>query len=738
MKEVLKNRQKSIVFCLSSILICSLVFHFTTMKNILFKVYKWQMVQPETINGLIEIILVCLVLGGSVFLLNNKWTTNLAVLTSGVFLYLHGVLLPAIVCIIYFEVIMSVGRFTMTMVIKTKKYKDEYLTFFLIGFLIWSLVAIICSLFGFGSFNDLRIMTLILALISFIKGFNTPFVIYVFKKYSMLTTSEKLPASFLLLLILIQFAKSNTLLVYEFDSVWYGLRPEAVLVGENSFYDNLGLISYVHLYPKLLELFMIPLSNLGSYSYNISVNVMFFLLLIYLLTALFKELSSSKFVSLFYTAVIVSIPVVSNMASTSKTDIFSTFIFILGVYYIWKWVAGYKRIDDIGLNNNLWFAAISFVLSLGGKPTNMLYVPFVLVGLALYLFINKKDAKNLLRIKSFNLNLLLLFIFSVFVFFGICYRTYGITGVPIYPTFGNIWSMLGFEVKYPFILKNVGDIPTDSIHVADVLSRWFHLFFDPQIYGHVIMLWIGNIGLLLIVLFILLHVFKLKVIKRNSFLLIVFPICLVGIYYATILPNGGDSNFYLIPLVLGLVGLLRHTKFLLFEYKKILFITLALFIPLQSYIMFISHPSWSYGMSSININAQSINNTKQMKDKLFEYHGLTEIENYLKNSGNIEKCIGFGDDYLLNQLSCRMETINASANDYLGNSKLFSDPESFREFISWSKVKYLIIPNSEEPKDQPIFNLLNDIRKPSLKLGKVISGTKYDLIIIDPQIILNE
>ncbi|SMG46622.1 hypothetical protein [Paenibacillus aquistagni] len=724
MNDILKKEKKAIIFVLLATLFLSLVFQYSAIKNIIFKVYKWQIVQPETVNGIFEMSLISAAFVVLAIFAKKSWCTAGITIISVIFLYLHGVLPAVILGLLYFEAIISLGRFSLNLRNK-KERNDKYLEFFLIGFLIWCFVSIVCSLLGKGSFNDLRIVTVLLFLLSFVNGFNMPFFIHLLKKFTQFNRWEKIPSLFLLTLILIQSGKANTLLAYEFDSIWYGLRPEAVLVGNESFYDNLGMVSYVHLYPKLFELFLIPLSNLGSYSYIIIINVIFYALLIYMMILMFRKLNQKTFISLFYTSLIATIPVVSNMASTAKTDMFSTFMIILSVYFFWNWIV------FLGENGNrdsslFWFSIISMVLSLGGKPTNILYVPFVVLGLLVYMLLNKSifQLKGILKTKQYATRYTILFTLSILVLAGVYYRTYKIVGVPIYPTFGNIWEILGFRVQYPYALKNVGETAV-SLDVNGFFSRWFHLLFDPQPYGHVIMLWIGNLLFFLILSLGLLCLIETKVELRKDILVLITPLCLVGGFYATVLPNGGDSNFYLVPLILGTVGVIHHLTPYLFRIKKILFISLVLFIPVQTLLMFVSHPSWSYGMSPIKIVGE--NNTERSKSNLFEYNGIAKIEGYLKNSGSMDKCIGLGDDYLLNQLSCRMETVNASASDYLGNSQLFSSVEELKKFIEWSNTKYIIIPNSIPNENQSIYIILKELHS----MGYIVADSKYDLIVLD-------
>lgn len=530
---------------------------------------------------------------------------------------------------------------------------------------------------------------------------------------------------------MIQFGKTNTLIAYEYDSVWYGLRPEAVLVGDNSFFDNLGYLSFVHVYPKLFELFIIPLSNLGNYSYILSVNVIFFILIIYIIYSKLRELELNKFQSLFFTSIISCLPALSNMASTAKTDLFSTALILLGSLYIWRWINSLKM-DNGAKHLYFWVSLISFVLSLGGKSTSMLYTPLIIFGVIIYFIANRSlfGLKKVLNGIGFKWNFMLLFSISVIVFLGICYRTYRITGVPMYPIVGSLWKSLGFEVKYPFITKNIGDTSASaSFKLTDIMDRWYHMFFDPQPFAHVIMLWTGNVILLLIFLFLIFNAFNIKRISKEDFLLLIFPVFLAWLYYGTTMPNGGDGNVYQIPLILAMIVLFKYIS-TVFQLRKVLFFSLLLFLPMQFMTMFVSHPSWSYGLPPLQLPI-SENNTQKYKSNLFEYNGLSNIENYLRKSESMERCLGLGDDIVLNQLSCRMETVNTSASDYLGNSQVFSSMDSLVEYLKWNHTQYIIMPKSSSGDWSFVYELLNQIRNAS-GIDLIVHDSKYDLIEIDP------
>lgn len=727
LKKKLTLSYSDIFFFFVFVLI-AVVFQIVPAFNIGYGVYKWHFEQPETTQGGLEILVILLLLCLSAVLFKRKNYIIIYSLISLFYLRNHQVLEAFVLAIIYFEIIISIGRMVLVFRKETPSEVEsviEKILYFIVGLTIWAFFAILFSLFGHGNFNDLRILTGVLFIVSLFMnlryGYSKPMILTISQSIMKLNRIEKIILSIITTIVLVELAKSNT--AFDYDSIWYGLRPEKVLIGDNSFFDNLGLVDFVYYYPKLFELFCLPISNLGEFSFIYSVNILLFCFIILVIYRFSLLLGADKKQAMFTSLIISSLPVLANMSSTAKTDIFTTFLLVLGAFCLFSWIVNKQsKLIPYGL--------IALTLSLGGKLTSFVYIPFILLGLILVLLYKKYSGENIdysfkKEITKKSPTLYLLLTTAILVAIGIFYRTYELTGFPIYPAFGRIWSFFGFESVYPMENKGLGET-YEIVGLVAFLKRWYLLFFDPKTFGHVIMLWVGNIsGYLLIIIMISIIAKKISVNKQLESVLMLLPICLIGIFFGSFFPNGGDANYYLPSLILGLILLVNIAFNITTLPKVMIYLALILFLPLQLSIMFVSHPSWSWGTSKFSIElTNQVNNTKLFKDNTFKFQGLYEIEQYLKDSNSLDRCIGFGNEQLLNLLSCRFEDIPHLASSHLGNQKLVESEKAFNDYLDWSKVRYIIMPKDKIEGFPYVQSVINNYEKDP-KVVKVLSNKFY-------------
>ncbi|WP_091013135.1 MULTISPECIES: hypothetical protein [Paenibacillus] len=721
---------KSKFFWLSFVLIvASLVFNIASVKNILINVYKWHAIQPETVQGGIELIFFFLVI--YFFILKFKerlYLKYVPLVVIAVYLQLHQVLLPAILAVIYFEIIISLGFFIMSF--SKLRYKVRslklYLVAFLIGFVCWSLMALILSGLGFGTINDLRLLTLFLAVFGLIK-WNTPMFVYIYKQGLSFNRIIMTGFTFVIILLMTQFAKTNRALDY--DSIWYGLRPEEVLVGKHSFFDNLGLTMVVHYYPKLFELFALPLSGLGDFSFILSINIMLYALLLLVVFKFTKDITNNNNFSCLATVALGSIPAISNMASTAKTDMFSSLFILAAAYSLWLW---YKE-------RSTWAFLIAISLSLisfGGKITSLMYIPLLFLGYGMAYLINRRgDTGRRFFEKTENTKkAIFLLISSICVFLGITFRTYELTGYPFYPIMKNFWSRLGFEGKYPFTDNSQDFILSDQ---KNFLNHWYKILFDPAGYNHYIMVWPSNIYLffwIFSIVFIIL--FRKKLTKNSYFLLIAFlPTFISAVYNIMSFPQGGDGNYYIPVILFSGISFIALIANLDINLKKVVVFCLLLFIPVQSYIMLVSHFSWSWGTSKFSTNLLKTNfETNENKLQLFQNEGVLEIEKELRFRGNNNNCIGLlqydGQEQTLNQLSCRYEDIPHMSSRY-GNLNLFNSVDNFKKYLLWANVKFIIMPKIDTEGYEQVKSVIDELE--SKGNARRIDSTNFYMIEINQE-----
>ena len=87
-------------------------------KNILVDVYKWQLVQRESVEGGIAIIVVLMMILLVNFLKRTRIRILLIAIISLLYLFSTNLFLPVVVGVIYFEMIISIGIFIKAIVSK--------------------------------------------------------------------------------------------------------------------------------------------------------------------------------------------------------------------------------------------------------------------------------------------------------------------------------------------------------------------------------------------------------------------------------------------------------------------------------------------------------------------------------------------------------------------------------------------------------------------------------------------
>ena len=737
MADLAKKLFNNIYFLVIGI-IC-IISNLATIKYIILGVYGWHSVQPETVQGGLELLTVffifCFIL---IYLKKKQVLLFLAI--AAFYLQRNQVLLPVITALLYFEIIILIGRrvsenkiFKCFSEINTIFY---YLKNFFIGFIVWCLGALVLSYMGYGTFVELQIMTIVFMFIS-IQKFNGPkstLTVSLLKKILVSGKGFKLGFSFVSTIMLMQFAKTNRAIDY--DSIWYGLRPEWVLLGNHSFFDSNGLVEFVHYYPKLFELFTVPLSTFGDYSFISSINVMFFGLLILLVYMFTVKLIDNKKYSIIFIVILSCTPAIANMASTAKMDLFTAFFILFGTFFFWCFYE-YKHISLFLL------ACSSFLIAMGGKITSLMFVPLVILGFICFFmlkwFNNKENpfSSASFTVKQLKLNLSLsvcALLSSFFIFFSVCYRTYRLTGHPFYPFLGSLWEHLGFKIKYPF-LSNGEDL--GLIEEKNWFIHWAKIIFNPNGYVHYIMVWPGNVYLILIISSWLILVFysydKNMNKKALKLFFIMLPVFLSTIYCITTFPKGGDGNYYIISIIFSVLAFIPIFNLTNKNLQKYILICLLLYVPIQSFVTLVSHFSWSWGTSKFELSLTNTNfDTENYNADNFKKIGVEKIANYIKENGGKENCIGLldkdGQEFTLNQLSCKFEDIQHMASIH-GNPALFRTKESFLQYLSWANVRYIIVSKKEVTDFIEVKKVISDLDEKHARIK--IDDVNFYLIDLD-------
>lgn len=689
---------KKKVYNLGIVLLASLLVIFP-FYNILIKVYNWHIKQIQFWQGGLEVLIFIIV----TYVLSIKYKNkNLSIVLffGSVYLSLNGVIIPFILAYIFFEIIFYIGN---TFIFDAKLYKGGVNTGFISGISIWGSFAIICSLLGHGKINDLRIMTLVLLLLSILlnkRNSNRTLYSYFssFIKNSYDDKSVLFLRYFLIFFVLCLVAKTNS--AQDYDSLWYGLRPEYVLV-KDSFYDYLGYSSFVYYYPKLVELLFLPLSGLNDYSFIITGNI--FVLILFIIefynTVRIQYKLTEKF-NLLFTILVFSIPAIANISVTAKPD-------IMGAFFTFCVFSNFILFLKTNCLNNLIFSILSLALLTGTKETYLLWggILFICICIILVFYCRKRKllSHKILKIRNINKNCIIILGLGIFFVLGVHYRTLKLTGYPLYPILIDFFNKLGFKSVYPAkeVSSNMFKNFSDILNLNYIFERLYQFIFNPGKLGKVIMLWTSNLLVLLSI--ISLTIFKRELKKDNivnnfmNISLVTFFIFLI--IFILLIPDP-DGNYYILPIIVItfiLFGKIVDSNWF-FTSKSIITLVFTMFIFLHIPIMFVSHPSWAVGTKGFDFQIIKSNfETSEKNKNANKYNGYFQIAEYLSNNYKEKRIISSHSGYTrIGRLDTGLETFYEISSGHFSNPNTVNSYENFVKYIKHAKIEGFLLLKEDE------------------------------------------
>lgn len=685
--------------------------------------YKWQVTQPEFIQGGIEVLIFTLLMLLTLKGLSGKKAEMLLVL-GAIYLSLNGVIIPFVVDYLYFEILIYIGATINSLKSNTKCLHRNLIENFISGISVWGAGAVICSLMNYGTINDLRIYTFFLFILCLYlsreKNYENLYQKFVEQtgKYGN-GLFQAIGFSLLCMIVLMLFAKTNSAIDY--DSLWYGLRPEKVLVGKNSFYDYLGFGASVYYYPKLMELLYLPISNLGDYSFLQGANIFVFIFIIVEIVTFIDRMYDkyqTKF-SLFFALVLVSIPALGNTAATAKPDILGMFFVLVALEYLYVY---FKTRSG----KKLAFGMLALLFCTGTKITYFLWGGIAFLITVLFLCINRKKIFYKDLIISDKINIVL----GCICILGVHYRTYKLTGYLIYPLLTSVFDKLGMHAKNFISIKRVGP-RTENVTWQLILERIYNFIFDPNPLGHVIMLWTSSVVFFVIVLYVLrlkknfLNIRKEGIESKYAITMTVVYIG-VMLYYMCLMPIP-DGNYFILPIVFVSIclgkyicpkgettGGVKHTSNL----------CILLFLLLHLPILFVSHSSWQYGTRAFDSELIVDNfETKTKNENAFLYNGVSQITKYVSTFENTpeERFLSSASATAVHfRFPCAVEGGSELESTLLSGEKIMGSYKDFVKYVDEIDIKGFILFNDDVSKYADYVKQYTNEHQ----MTKVISDTK--------------
>lgn len=672
--KTIKN--KTILVYIASI-ITFLVLLMIPSLNILLGTYKWAMKQKAFWQGGVELIIfisLCCIIN----FVSKQSNKKIILIIGAIYLVLNGVIIPVVVDAIYLDVIFFIGS-----TLRGIKKKDNNLLFdFIMGVSVWGAGAIVCSLLGKGTVNDLCVFTLICFIVClFICHNYKSSVLEITGKLIEDTTNKTSYVGILTLFVLLMlFAKTNS--AFEYDSLWYGLRSDYVLIGNNSFYDNLGFAAFVYYYPKLAEFIMIPLNKFGDFSFITCVGVWILAMVLYLVKCTImvvkKELEHLADVLVLIFSLI---PAIANISNTAKPDIWGFFFVLLAVFCFYIY-------DENKNKDFISYGFVALALCTGTKLTYILWggIPFILW---LVLYVIKKRPLN--DIVYSLMNNIILCVSSLFFVFGIHLRTYILTGYPIYPLALSVWEKIGFRPKEYKLYSDIQVGLLSDLSISELTKRVYQFIFNPTDLGHVIMLWTTNISFLFMFMWI---IFKKKKKAHIYSALLCIVYFIFEWYYKLFMPVP-DGNYFILPIVFVSVYFFINIDFDNMLSKRVYYLMAFIFVLTTTPITLVSHPSWAYGTKAFSNDVIPTNfDTENMRVQATAYRGVGRIDDYVKNYSKTDRVIVGGNSQLAEYwIHASSEGMDALYSQTLSNMNLVNDYNYFCDYINDINLKAFILFN---------------------------------------------
>ncbi|HJT98620.1 MAG TPA: hypothetical protein VJ696_09930, partial [Rhodanobacteraceae bacterium] len=448
--------------------------------------FDWHIRLDRTWQGGIEAIaLIALVAAG---LRRNSMPALLLLVALPAVFYLrrHAVDLPFVVDAFYVEAIFAIGALGRRCCgADPAREGDDFVRDFVLGLGVWSIAAWTVSAFGLGSVIDLRWLTLVLAAIAFAARPRLA-TVELWRQLRAGTPATRLIDGALLGWGLVLYARAG--IAHGFDSLWYALRPEIVLVADGSAFRSLGLVVPVYYFPKLYELFLAPLAALENPTVMIGVGLWLLLMIGIVCARLLGELGVSPVMRRLGVALCVTLPAIANIASVeAKPDTLALLLVLMALLEAMRFARNGESAHLHG------FAAYA-LLATQAKLTAIPYVGMLALALATVVWQKRVDLSRCGDRRAIALARVTLACTAATAAF-VTARTWILTGVP---TIGPdplvaLWRAFGMTMTPP-----TGTLRwTWPQTWGDVPMLFVDELFRPQRLPHIVITWLGNAWLLL-------------------------------------------------------------------------------------------------------------------------------------------------------------------------------------------------------------------------------------------------
>lgn len=655
--------------------------------------FDWAISQPQSWQGGAE---AALLLAGLALLQRVsavRWRLLGTLLLAEFYLRRHAVDAPALLCVLYLEFTLALGAAVMRLCGGGRpRQGEDYLRAFVLGVSAWSMLAWLASALGWGTPVALRLVTLaMLPLACWARA--RPLSLHLLQRSRAWSLRDRVLLALLAGWVLVLFARANY--VFSFDGLWYGFRPEYVLTADGSVFAPLGLVSPVHYFPKLYEVYLLPLSGLGDASV---VSGMTILLLVLTALAGVRLLArcgvTSTTAQLLLAALVFTLPAIANPALEPKPDIACALFLLLAWLFAGDWLKS-RRFEHAA-----WFLAAA-MLAGSSKLIAVPYLGLLVIGIALTAMTLRSGPSDATAAPAQNRLAIAALLLALTVAAFVAARTWLLAGVPTVgpdPLY-KIWTLFGMALREPAGTLTWA-MPQDWATVPGLVVDWL---LRPERMEHIAISWTGNVWLWLPLAALLLRARAVAADGATTthrrlawFLILAGIVIAVGWSHHT---RGSDGNYFIAALVPALVlcvafawRQLHHEP----QSRRFWLAGALLFCGFQAAYAFIS-ASWTPGTRAFDLVLdRSPRDARKIAEGILAHAGLAEIGAWLRAQPGVARVVGCAPFDAATRLPARFEDFPTMAQS---RPEYVADLDAALRYMRRFSIRYLLLPKPTPGSD---------------------------------------
>ncbi len=648
--------------------------------------FSWHVRQPAAWQGGAEILGLAVIFYFSLGAQRKRAGILLGGLAAWFVARRHGVDLSIVLVYLYAEGLFGIGKLLARRVFGRPVARPaEILATVMFGILLWSLVIWAGSALGFGSLDVIRMLAICVLGLAVTCSPGPRLAVLGMRALPVDSWPGRVATALLGAMLIALFAKASVSLDY--DSAWYGLQAEEVLVGDGSLYAAQGLASVAHYYPKFYEALLLPFSGLGSISLVFGFGIFSWLMLAFTVAAILREFNVSGVLRRCGVLLVATMPALANIAITAKGDAFSAWLLMLGVLGLVKYRKG-------GGAAWFWISASAVVLGLQARLSSIPYAGIILGLLAFSAAMQRRNGR--LREVFLSRGLWCLGA-ALAVTVLVEARSVLLSGVVLVApnSVVHLEQMLGMALKYP-----VGLLPPDEglvrMPIADGL---WGILFDPARYAHLIITWTANYWVFVPIAALMLGAAGGWVLARRN--RGAWPLLVTGLSFFVVmfgyklLIPAGDGNYFIVPITCmslwGIVvadGLVESRKAILARWL----LPFGLFAAAVSFVT----GSWGPGTRGFDLEMRRLpfEYAQRARRGIQDAH-LQGIARYFRGMPPGTRVVGIDGKNLDAELPpgwwlpVQYEPLQAYAWQ---QPSLVASPEAFQRYLVKAGIEYVILP----------------------------------------------